>query len=194
MFAPAVGRFSRAVALKLCCRDRKSNASPSCLIFLSYSYHERNPGIEPWDFRIYSPIFRSPASGSRSRWDRRPCGEASRRASPLERPSSAASSTRLASRAAWPARRIRRQRRDDGTRTSARTSNCPSGRASRTEAPAAFAAMRMHPRIGKPARDEDIGAARAMICSEAGFDGVGLRRPARLHPCRGSACGSGSSS
>ena len=52
MFAPSAGRFSRAVALKLCCRDRKGNASPSCTVYLPRFQRERNAGIEPCDFRI----------------------------------------------------------------------------------------------------------------------------------------------
>ena len=52
MFTPSAGRFSRAVALKLCCRDRKGNASPSCTVLLPRFHHERNARIEPCDFCI----------------------------------------------------------------------------------------------------------------------------------------------
>jgi len=52
MSAPAAGRFGRAAALQLCCRDRKGDASPSCSVFLPRFRRERNLEIERWDFRI----------------------------------------------------------------------------------------------------------------------------------------------
>ncbi len=53
MSALSAGRLSRAVALKLCCRERKGNALPSCTVFLRRFHRGSKPRTEPCNFRIF---------------------------------------------------------------------------------------------------------------------------------------------